>query len=284
MQPAEGQTSPAASYLYRKRIAHTGRGRHNTVLTGCRQGRDLSIAIGVDGCKSGWFHFRFEGEVISFGCTTTLAEILEGVQDDACILVDMPIGLLQSGKSERQCDLAARAALSPGRGSSVFPAPCRQALAAPSYAAASAINERVLGRKLSKQTWALAPKIRELDDLLASSEIARASIRETHPEVCFWGLAGGPMSYPKKTRDGFLDRMTILKLIEPMAEEMIAAAFLVHGGFDAARDDVVDAFVAAVCARAAENLRTMPDEPKKDRRGLPMEICYLSGINSVRAR
>lgn len=242
----------------------------------------MSTAIGVDGCKAGWLYFRFDGDSISFGCAATLAEILKGVPDDACILVDMPIGLLEAGKSERHCDLAARAALSPGRSSSVFPAPCRQALAAPSYTEASAINQRKLGRKLSKQSWALAPKIRELDDLLANSEIARASIRETHPEICFWGLAGGPMAYPKNTRDGFLDRMTLLKLVEPMAEEMIAAAFLVHGGFDAARDDVVDAFVVAICARAAENLQTMPKEPKRDRRGLPMEICYLSGINAVR--
>jgi predicted RNase H-like nuclease len=90
------------------------------------------------------------------------------------------------------------------------------------------------------------------------------------------------MAYAKNTRDGFLDRMNLLKLVEPIAEEMIAAAFLVHGGFDAARDDVVDAFVAAICARAAENLRTLPDKPKLDKRGLPMEICYLKGINSVR--
>jgi len=242
----------------------------------------LSIAIGIDGCKAGWFHFRFEGASIAFGVTATIAEILAGMKGEACILVDMPIGLLESGKTERQCDLAARAALVPSRGSSVFPAPCRQALKAKSYAEASQINEKKLGRKLSKQSWALAPKICELDDLLASSELARASIRETHPEICFWGLAGGPMEYAKNTRDGFLDRMNLLKLVEPMAEEMIAAAFLVHGGFDAGRDDVVDAFVAAICARAAENLRTLPKEPKLDKRGLPMEICYLSGINAVR--
>jgi len=242
----------------------------------------LSIAIGIDGCKAGWFYFRFDGEAISFGVTKTLAEILADVDDEACVLVDMPIGLLESGKTERQCDLAARAALSPGRSSSVFPAPCRQALAAASYEEASTINGRKLGRKLSKQSWALVPKIRELDELLASPELARASIRETHPEVCFWGLMGGPMAHSKRTRDGFVERKNLLKLVEPAAETMIAAAFLVHGGFDAGRDDVVDAFVAAICARAAHNLRTLPEEPKLDKRGLPMEICYLSGINAVR--
>ena len=243
----------------------------------------MSIAIGIDGCKAGWFYFRFDGAGIAYGVTKTLAEILGDVDGEACVLVDMPIGLLESGKTERQCDLEARTALSPSRASSVFPAPCRQALTASSYAEASAINERVLGRKLSRQSYGLIPKIRELDDLLASSELARASVRETHPEVCFWGLLGGPMEYSKRTRDGFVDRMRLLRLVEPAAEEMIAAAFLVHGGFDAGRDDIVDAFIAAICARAAANLRTLPASPRLDRRGLPMEICYLSGINAVRS-
>jgi predicted RNase H-like nuclease len=242
----------------------------------------LNTAIGIDGCKAGWLYFRFDGEAATFGCTATLAEIFDGVTADACALVDMPIGLPESGRQERECDLAARALLRPGRASSVFPVPCRQALAAGSYAAASKVNERVLGRKLSKQSWALAPKIRELDELLAGSEIARAVMRETHPEVCFRGLTGGPMAYAKHTRDGFLDRMSLLKIVEPTAEELIAAAFLIHGGFDAGRDDVVDAFVCAVCARSAANLRTLPGEPKRDARGLPMEICYLSGINALR--
>lgn len=243
----------------------------------------MDIAIGIDGCKAGWFYFRFDGEAISYGVAKSLAEILEDVEGEACILVDMPIGLLESGKTERQCDLAAREALSPHRASSVFPAPCRQALAATSYEEASTINERTLGRKLSKQSWALVPKIRELDDLLANSPHARASIRETHPEVCFRGLMGGPMRHSKRTREGFLERRDLLELVEPAAEEMIAAAFLVHGGFDAGRDDIVDAFIAALCARAAQNLRTLPEAPKFDERGLAMEICYLSGINSVRS-
>ena len=77
----------------------------------------MDIAIGIDGCKAGWFYFRFDGDAISYGVTETLAEILADVDDEACVLVDMPIGLLEAGKKERQCDLAAREALSPGRAS-----------------------------------------------------------------------------------------------------------------------------------------------------------------------
>jgi predicted RNase H-like nuclease len=117
----------------------------------------LSIAIGIDGCKAGWFYFRFDDEAISFGVAKKLADILAYVEGEPCILIDMPIGLLESGKAERQCDLDAREALSPGRASSVFPVPCRQALTASSYEKASQINERKLGRKLSRQSYALIP-------------------------------------------------------------------------------------------------------------------------------
>ena len=219
---------------------------------------------------------------MSFGVVESAAELLHLTGEGDCILIDIPIGLPESGKLERACDLAARKALSPKRGSSVFPTPCRQVLSATSYEDALVINRRTLGRGLTKQSWAITPKIREVDELLANSEVARRSIREAHPEICFWGLAGGPMEYSKKTREGYLERMRILKIIEPRAEQMIAVAFLTHRGFEAARDDVVDAFVAAICARAAANLQTLPEKPETDPRGLPMEMVYLPGINSVR--
>ena len=65
------------------------------------------------------------------------------------------------------------------------------------------------------------------------------NIREAHPELLFRGLAGGPMTYNKQTRDGFAERMTILQIFQPEAKTLIAAAFLAHGGYEAARDDVV---------------------------------------------
>jgi len=105
----------------------------------------------------------------------------------------------------------------------------------------------------------------------------RKHLREAHPEVCFRGLAGGPMIHSKKTRDGFTERMRILQLFEPDAERLIASAFLAYGGYDAARDDLVDAFVMALCARQAPGLTTLPPNPPTDRRGLPMEIVYLPG-------
>ena len=48
------------------------------------------------------------------------------------------------------------------------------------------------------------PKIREVDSLLRESAKARRAVREVHPEICFWALAGGrPMRHSKKTERGF---------------------------------------------------------------------------------
>ncbi len=237
----------------------------------------MTTAVGIDGCKSGWFYFRFDDELATFGVVDHLADMLDSLPDDACVLIDMPIGLRARGKRERLCDVEARQRLGPRR-SSVFAAPLRPVLRAKDYTAANAQQKRLSGRGLSRQSWNLVPKIRELDSLLLRESRAQAIFREAHPELMFAGLAGGPMSYPKKTRDGFTERMTILSILHPDAETLVASAFLAHGGFEAARDDVVDAFVLALAARKREQLLGLPAESERDPKGLAMQIVYLSGI------
>ncbi len=236
---------------------------------------EMTIAIGIDGCKRGWFFFRFDGGLCTFGAAQTVAKILAGEPADANVLIDIPIGLKQRGKTERQCDLEAREMLRPTRHSSVFPAPCRQALREDSYEAASKKNQKITGRRLSRQVWGIVPKIREVDAFLKGNPALWTSVREAHPELLFRGLAGGPMTQAKQTREGFAERMTILKLFEPDAKTFIASAFLAHGGYDAARDDIVDAFILALCARHPASLRTVPDKPPGDPRGLPMQMVYM---------
>lgn len=239
----------------------------------------MHTAIGIDGCKDGWFYFRFDGDTATFGVSPNVASILEDLPDDACALVDMPIGLRARGKKERECDRVAREMLGPRR-SSVFAAPVRPILKAKDYQGALAQSRRLTGRGLSKQSWNLVPKIRELDELLkVRPELAR-QVFEAHPEVLFTGLAGGPMSANKTTRDGFTERMTILSILHPDAETLVASAFLAHGGFEAARDDVVDAFVLALCACKPTQLKTLPEEPERDGRGLPMQMMFLPGLQA----
>lgn len=235
----------------------------------------MAIAIGIDGCKRGWFYFCCDDGVWSFGAEESIADILSAVPGDAQVLVDIPIGLKERGKTERNCDLEAREMLRPKRHSSVYPAPCRQALNMDDYDSASAKNKKVTGRKLSRQTWGLVPRIREVDELMRSYSQAKYVVREAHPELAFLGLAGGPMAHKKQSREGFTERMTILQLFEPEAKSLIAMAFLTHGEFDAARHDLVDAFVLALCARCADRLQTIPENPPADPKGIPMQMVYL---------
>jgi len=242
----------------------------------------MVTAIGIDGCRDGWFYFRFDDGVGTFGVADTVAELVADLPDASCALIDIPIGLRTRGKRERLCDVEARGRLGPRR-SSVFAAPLRPALRAKDYASANAQQKRLSGRGLSRQTWNIVPKIREVDELLRGDARLCELLREAHPELLFAGLAGGPMSHPKKTRDGFTERMTILSILHPDAETLVASAFLAHGGFDASRDDVVDAFVLALAATRADELANLPAEPEVDPQGLPMRISYVPGARPTAA-
>ena len=113
-------------------------------------------------------------------------------------LIDIPIGLRDSGAQPRWCEHEARKCLGKRR-SSVFTPPVRSSLSFDSYAAASNNNLGRSGKKLSKQAWGIMPKIAEVDAFLESEFAACGVLRESHPEVLFYKLNGNqPMAYAKK--------------------------------------------------------------------------------------
>ena len=117
----------------------------------------------------------------------SLGDLVKVAEDTDRIFVDIRIGL-PCGPEERQCDQKAREMLGAPRASSVFHAPVRAELGATNYAQASEINRATTqgntrGKEISKQTFAIAPKIREVDSLLRDSSKARRLVREVHPEV-----------------------------------------------------------------------------------------------------
>ena len=84
------------------------------------------------------------------------------------VAVDIPIGLNEGYEAGgRFCDRQARKCLR-GRASSVFPAPVRPVLAASSREEACTLSRASAphGKAISKQTFAILPKIREVDELL----------------------------------------------------------------------------------------------------------------------
>ena len=232
--------------------------------------------FGVDGCRKGWFFVKSEGARLSYGVVARLGDLVNNTAPHSLIYVDIPIGLRDESGQPRVCDTAARQLLGAKRRSSVFPAPLRAILNEPTHQAATAKSKKLSGKGLSQQAFAIVPKIREVDELLADDIAARSMVREVHPELCFWGLAGSTaMSHRKKTKDGFEERMNVLSRVMPEAEGIVNLAMNDFLRKDVARDDIVDALVALVTAKVPNSdQRTAPSNPERDSRNLPMEMVY----------
>jgi predicted RNase H-like nuclease len=240
----------------------------------------MMTAVGVDGCKTGWFFFRRDGEAITFGVAQSFQYLCESIPEHARIFIDIPIGLIDQGPSGRSCDVEARKLLGRGKGSSVFPAPCRPVLEARAYNEAKDLSFGAIGKKLSQQAFSITPKIKEVDEVLRNGH-HNLSIREVHPEVCFWALNGRKALATKKKRiDGFEQRLELLSRFVPDARELVKQALDEFPRKEVARDDILDALVALVVACTSDaSLQTVPASPPCDSEGLPMEIVYTEQPN-----
>ena len=252
------------------------------------------LAWGVDGCKGGWLYVAIgETGEFCYGVAAYLTKIIDVVDGLDRVFVDIPIGLPDEHMpGPRKCDKQARWLLnrdsdkrvlptSERRGSSVFPAPVRDVLAATDYEDACCRNERITRNRISKQTWAIARKIREMDEIMQSSQKAHGMVSEVHPELCFCGLNGfRPMAHRKRKQTGYEERLAVLCECWPGAED---AAQAIRARFPkkiVADDDIVDAMVAALTARARK-LRRLPAGPERDSTGLPMQMVWTVRENLV---
>ncbi len=235
--------------------------------------------VGVDGCRAGWFWVSLmrSGEWQA-DIEQSFSRVWSKWQEAHSILVDIPIGLRNSSHDERLCDREARRVLGPPRSSSVFLVPCRPSLYARGYREACRINERYTGRRLSRQSWNIARKTREVDELLQSHPRARRGVREIHPEVLFWALNGGEsMKYNKRTKDGFKERLHLLEIRYPGSQVIVASVLSRFTTKQVGKDDVLDALVGAVTGELGwHSLKSFPEQPERDSTGLPMEIAYFA--------
>lgn len=233
--------------------------------------------VGVDGCKAGWV-----GVTLTHGVRwkvqvfPDIFRLWHRCRGARLILIDVPIGLRNSGFSERQCDKVARKLLGRPRSSSVFPVPCRDAVYADA-AKASDINERRTGRRLSEQALGIMQKIREVDRLLAVDNKARPVMKEVHPELCFWALNGrAPMKYHKRDVRGLLERKQVLRRVCSFTDDLLSYALEENRG-KVAEDDVIDALVGVLTAcKGIGGLSFVPDPPEIDSTGLPMQMAYYA--------
>ncbi len=236
---------------------------------------------GVDGCRAGWFVVVAQApkqkvlQLKDFCVAKTFADVLSKTADCELVCVDIPIGL-SDGTKPRECDVAARKILGGQRASSVFPAPIRPCLTTTDYETACKTSLKHSGKKLSKQSFALLEKIRQVDDLMTPTLQRR--VREIHPEISFWALAGGrPAKYSKKKRDGRNERVALLSVIFSDLEQFVVQA---RQPGKVAPDDILDAVAAAWTASQAVivKVKTLPENPEFDSRGLKMEILYPAAI------
>lgn len=235
--------------------------------------------VGVDACPDGWIAVRYDGTAFADATHYDDVRSLWADTDAETVLVDVPIGLREDSAEPRACDDVARNRLAPTRHASVFPTPVRAAVHCDTYEEAKAVQERETGGSLGTQTWAIADRIAELDCFLEATPEARGVVRESHPELCFRALAGGRTTAHSKTGRPMLAFWERVEVLERVDADVLSDVKAAGTGFetetDAGNDDLLDAFALALTASPATGqLRTLPEAPETDERGLPMEMVY----------
>jgi predicted RNase H-like nuclease len=238
-----------------------------------------SWLAGVDGCPAGWVaaFVRLAGEDTRVRVVSHFADVANAPEAPGIIAVDVPIGLPERiGLGGRGPEAAVRPLLGTRR-SSVFSVPSRAAIYAQSFGEACRIGTETSQppRKISKQLFMIAPKIREVDRLLREAPALASKVFEVHPEVAFWRLNGNrALEEPKK-----------IKGVPYGPGLALRRRLLMEAGFSRAcveaapprgvgPDDLLDSLACAAVARrikvgAAE---PFPASPERDAFGLRIAI------------
>ena len=177
--------------------------------------------------------------------------------DARAVAVDVPVGLPEQGV--RACDVLARTRLRGGGTSSVFAAPTRGVLRHRTYGAARAQQS-----SLSAQAFALAERIRDVDDVLrGAGPGVHELVLECHPEVSLRALTGQVLP-PKKSAPGALGRLRALEReLGPLPVDAPRRAGL---------DDALDALACAWTARRWVRGQSEVLGGDLDATGVPMRI------------
>ena len=243
--------------------------RHNpgfgASLVYARAGTIIGMRVlGVNAYIKGWIGVELDRSTfVAAHIADRLTTLLSAVHDIQAVGIDMPLGLVETGR--RQADLDARVFVGPRR-NSVFLMPPRAVWKQKDVwydDSGEQANQRCrqLTRYeqpteygLSRQTWGLRVKLREANECHATKKYP---LHEVHPEVSFTAMNGQPLEHSKISWTGHITRRALL------AEHGIHLPDQLGDAGKAGFDDVLDAAAAAWSAHriATGHAGRLPTEP-----------------------
>ena len=236
------------------------------------------FTAGIDGCKAGWFVTGNRDNQPVYYVIENISDFTQIAMECDRIFIDIPIGL-SSTEASRECDRLLRKNIGAPYTSSVFNPPVRQALYCDSYTKACDVNEHITGKRMSKQSWNITSKIREVDQWLTKQSDLRNNIFESHPEWCFSILNNEtPIPYKKKTNDGEKYRLDLLEENWPEIRSYYEGIRNQTKRSLVSADDILDSIVLSYFSAISlkNGIYSFPEKPPADDKGLPMGIFYTT--------
>lgn len=228
----------------------------------------MSLLVGIDGCKSGWFSvWQRKDGIIQSSIFLHLHALREFFKQEKHLIIGIDMPVILSDVSPRRADQLARKLLSK-RASCVFTAPTPRVLMQLSYEKASAVSKRLFGKSMSKQSWYLFPKIRDVQTVIHDEWI---DIYEVHPELSFRAMNHEKViQESKKSNEGFLVRsLLIQRYFKSFNFESIRKQYTKK---EVSNDDILDAIAVLWSTKriASNEACFLPNDPEKPN----MQIIY----------
>ena len=233
--------------------------------------------VGVDGFLNSWCVCTISTEnQINISTYSNIEKLMRAISPKSKIFIDIPIGL-SSNSIERKIDQKLRDILPKGKKSSVFTAPCREAVRANNYIKAKELNCKIVSRSISIQSWNISNKIKEVDDFLIGNKKKQFNLHESHRELCFVNLNDGiSLKNNKKTKEGISERIIILNKYIEDSEDILEKNYHCYKKEKIKRDDILDSICLALSVKKwkQNGSKKITQIPEYDYEGLPFEIYY----------
>lgn len=244
---------------------------------------DASLSVGAVRSDTAWITVAFaDREFDHADVFREIGDLWLRYEEADRILVDVPIGLIDEGNPRRRCDVLAERAL--GRNGDdertrqtcrPVVTPVREATRKRRYSTAAKVHERKTGERLPEASFERAPAIAAVDELVGEFPEAIATLHESRPAICFRAIGDGSLRYDRKTAGGYAERLRRLAAFDRDGAPTVQAAAEATAGHEVRIEEVLDAVVLGYTARPSPvPLRSLPEDPPTDERGLPMRIVY----------